>query len=72
MEEVCEAGEKLQARPFKKTGQGHQGVKPETGRRNVRGSCLRHLKEHYWPAIREEQLLSGNYRPQPVRKCEGM
>src|SRR5262249_4327901 len=28
----------------------------------------RHLKQH-WPAIRE-QLLSGTYEPQPVRRAE--
>ena len=65
MEEVCErenlqAGIETRSRPIKEAA-GVDGM-------TVLSSCQRFLKEH-WPAIRE-QLLSGTYKPQPVRRVE--
>ena len=47
-----------------------QGQQRESwrGRHDRPASCRRFLKQH-WPAIRE-QLLSGTYKPQPVRRVE--
>src|ERR1700678_1573180 len=63
MEEVCERENCLQA--FKR-------VKSNKGRPGIDGMTVEqlpgHLKEH-WPAIRE-QLLSGTYKPQPVKRVE--
>src|ERR1700678_2804419 len=63
MEEVCERENCLQA--FKR-------VKSNKGRPGIDGMTVEqlpgHLKEH-WPTIRE-QLLSGTYKPQPVRRVE--
>jgi RNA-directed DNA polymerase len=63
MEEVCERENCLQA--FKR-------VKSNKGSPGIDGMKVEqlpgHLKEH-WPAIRE-QLLSGTYKPQPVKRVE--
>jgi RNA-directed DNA polymerase len=63
MEEVCERENCKQALARVKANKGSAGVDgmpvlqlPE------------HLKQH-WPVIRE-QLLSGNYKPQPVKRVE--
>ena len=63
MEEVCgrENGTQVLAR-----------VKANKGSAGVDGMTVRQLPEHlkqHWPAIRE-QLLSGTYKPQPVRRVE--
>jgi RNA-directed DNA polymerase len=63
MEEVCERDNCLQA---------YKRVKSNKGSAGIDGMSVEqlpgYLKEH-WPAIRE-QLLSGTYRPQPVRRVE--
>jgi RNA-directed DNA polymerase len=52
--------------------QAYERVKSNKGSAGIDGMTVEelpgHLKEH-WPAIRE-QLLSGTYRPQPVRRVE--
>ncbi|HVB28684.1 MAG TPA: group II intron reverse transcriptase/maturase [Terriglobia bacterium] len=63
MEEVCERENCKQALARVKANQGSPGVDGMTVR-DLPG----YLKQH-WPAIRE-QLLSGTYRPQPVRRVE--
>ena len=49
------------------TSQGQQG-ESRRGRHDRPASLPGYLKQH-WPAIRE-QLLSGTYQPQPVRRVE--
>ena len=63
MEEVCGRGNCKQALARVKANKGSAGVDGMTVEQ-----LPEHLKEH-WPAIRE-QLLSGTYRPQPVRRVE--
>jgi RNA-directed DNA polymerase len=63
MEEVCERTNCLQALKRVKSNKGSAGIDGMTV-----GQLPGYLKEH-WPAIRE-QLLSGTYRPQPVRRVE--
>src|SRR5208337_3536753 len=63
MEEVCERENCQQALRRVKANKGAPGVDGM----NVR-ELEAHLKQH-WPAIRD-QLLSGTYRPQPVRRVE--
>jgi RNA-directed DNA polymerase len=63
MEEVCERENLKRALQRVKRNKGSAGVD------GVRVDQLpAYLKEH-WPAIRS-QLLSGTYRPQPVRRVE--
>jgi RNA-directed DNA polymerase len=61
MEEVCERKNCWQAWKRVKANRGSGGVDGMTIRR-----FPAYLKQH-WPAIRE-QLLSGTYEPQPVRR----
>jgi retron-type reverse transcriptase len=63
MEEVCERENCQQALRRVKANKGASGVDGM----NVR-ELEEHLKQH-WPAIRD-QLLSGTYRPQAVRRDE--
>jgi RNA-directed DNA polymerase len=63
MEEVCERTNCLQALKRVKSNKGSAGIDGMTV-----GQLPGYLKEH-WPAIRE-QLLSGTYRPQPVKRVE--
>lgn len=63
MEEVCERNNCLQALKRVKSNKGSAGIDGMTV-----GQLPAYLKEH-WPAIRE-QLLSGTYEPQPVRRVE--
>jgi RNA-directed DNA polymerase len=63
MEEVCGRENCKQALARVKANKGSAGVDGMTV-----GQLPEHLKQH-WPAIRE-QLLSGKYRPQPVRRVE--
>lgn len=63
MEEVCERGNCEQALKRVKANKGAAGVDGMTVR-----ELPQYLKQH-WPAIRE-QLLLGNYRPQPVKRVE--
>src|SRR3981189_3431421 len=63
MEEVCERENCKQALRRVKANKGSPGIDGM----NVE-QLSGHLKEH-WPAIRE-QLLSGTYRPQPVKRVE--
>lgn len=63
MEEVCERENCKQALARVKANQGSAGVD---------GMTVQQLPEYLkqqWPAIRE-QLLSGTYQPQPVRRVE--
>ncbi|HKE25220.1 MAG TPA: reverse transcriptase domain-containing protein, partial [Bryobacteraceae bacterium] len=63
MEEVCERENCKQAL---------QRVKANKGSAGVDGMTVQQLPEYLkqrWPAIRE-QLLSGTYKPQPVRRVE--
>ncbi len=63
MEEVCERENCKQALKRVKANKGSAGVD---------GMSVQELPEYlkqHWPAIRE-QLLSGTYRPQPVRRVE--
>jgi len=63
MEEVCERENCLQAFRRVKSNKGSAGID------GMRVEQLPgYLKEH-WPAIRE-QLLSGTYKPQPVKRVE--
>src|ERR1039458_2382400 len=63
MEEVCERENCKQALARVKANQGSAGVDGMTV--NELPECL---KQH-WPAIRE-QLLSGTYKPEPVKRVE--
>ena len=63
MEEVVERENLKEALRRVKANQGSPGVDGMTVH-----ALPDHLKEH-WPAIRE-QLLSGTYEPQPVRRVE--
>src|SRR5437879_2430834 len=63
MEEVCERENCKQALARVKTNKGSPGVDGMTAH-----ELPEYLKQH-WPAIRE-QLLSGTYKPQPVRRVE--
>ena len=63
MEEVCGRENCKQALARVKANKGSAGVDGMTVRQ-----LPEHLKQH-WPAIRE-QLLSGTYKPQPVRRVE--
>ena len=63
MEEVCERENCKQALKRVKANKGSAGMD---------GMTVQQLPEYlkqYWPAIRE-QLLSGTYKPQPVRRVE--
>ena len=63
MEAVCERENCKQALRRVKSNKGSPGIDGMTVE-----ELPEHLKEH-WPAIRE-QLLSGTYKPQPVRRVE--
>lgn len=63
MEEVCGRENCLRALRRVKANKGSPGI---DGRRV--GQLPGYLKQH-WPALRE-QLLSGSYQPQPVRRVE--
>src|SRR6202158_1740432 len=63
MEEVCERENCKQALARVKANKGSPGVDGMTVR-----ELPGYLKQH-WPVIRE-QLLSGTYQPQPVRRKE--
>src|SRR5258708_30561991 len=63
MEEVRERENCKQALRRVKANKGSPGIDGMTVEQ-----LSGHLKEH-WPAIRE-QLLSGTYRPQPVKRVE--
>src|ERR1039457_7008048 len=63
MEEVCERENCKQALARVKANNGSAGVDGMTVH-----ELPEFLKQH-WPAIRE-QLLSGTYKPQPVRREE--
>jgi RNA-directed DNA polymerase len=63
MEEVCERENCKQALRRVKANKGSAGVDGMTVQQ-----LPEYLKQH-WPAIRE-QLLSGTYKPQPVRRVE--
>src|SRR5881409_2888586 len=63
MEEVCERENCKQALGRVKANKGSLGIDGMTVEQ-----LPGHLKEH-WPAIRE-QLFSGTYTPQPVRRVE--
>ena len=63
MEEVCERENCLQAYKRVKSNKGSPGIDGMTVEQ-----LPGYLKEH-WPAIRK-QLLSGIYKPQPVRRVE--
>src|SRR3981081_3050063 len=63
MEEVCERENCKQALARVKANKGSPGVDGMTVHK-----LAGHLRQH-WPAIRE-QLLSGAYKPQPVKRVE--
>ncbi len=63
MEEICGRENCKQALKRVKANKGSAGVDGMTVQR-----LPEYLKQH-WPAIRE-QLLSGTYKPQPVRRVE--
>src|ERR1017187_7545983 len=63
MEEICERENLKQALQRVKANKGSAGVDGMTV-----GGITDYLKRH-WPAIRD-QLLSGTYEPQPVRRVE--
>jgi len=63
MEEVCERDNCKQALKRVKANKGAPGVDGMTVR-----ELPEYLKQH-WPAVRE-QLRSGTYQPQPVRRVE--
>jgi RNA-directed DNA polymerase len=63
MEEVCETENLKRA---------YQRVKANRGSAGADGMTVRQLRDYlieHWPAIRE-QMLSGTYVPQPVRRVE--
>jgi RNA-directed DNA polymerase len=63
MEEICERKNCLQALKRVKSNNGSAGID---------GMRVEHLPGYlveHWPAIRE-QLLSGTYKPQPVKRVE--
>jgi len=63
MEEVCERENMKEALRRVKANKGSAGID-----RMTVGQLSDYLKEH-WPEIRE-QLLSGTYKPKPVRRVE--
>lgn len=63
IEEICERENCKQALARVKANKGSPGVDGMTVH-----DLAAHLKQH-WPAIRE-QLLSGTYKPQPVKRVE--
>src|ERR1035438_4950496 len=63
MEEVCERENCKQALARVKANKGSAGMDGMTVQQ-----LPEHLKQH-WPVIRE-QLMSGTYTPQPVRRVE--
>ena len=63
MEEVCERENLMEALRRVKANKGSAGVDGMTV-----GELTDYLKQH-WPTIRE-QLLSGTYKPKPVRRVE--
>src|ERR1700747_2534476 len=63
MEEICERENLREALQRVKGNKGSAGVDGMTV-----DDLSAHLKEH-WPVIRE-QLLSGTYKPKPVRRVE--
>src|SRR6267378_542065 len=63
MEEVCERENLKEALRRVKANKGSAGID-----RMTVDEITGYLKQH-WPAIRE-QLLSGTYKPQPVRRVE--
>jgi len=63
MEEVCERENGKQALARVRANKGGPGVDGMTIHK-----LAGHLKQH-WPAMRE-QLLSGTYKPQPVKRVE--
>ncbi len=63
MEAVCEQSNCQQALARVKTNQGSAGIDGMTVE-----ELPAYLKQH-WPTIRE-QLLSGTYKPQPVKRVE--
>jgi RNA-directed DNA polymerase len=63
MEEVCEAGNCQQALKQVKANRGSAGVDGMTV-----DQLPRYLRQH-WPTLRE-QLLTGTYKPQPVKRVE--
>jgi RNA-directed DNA polymerase len=63
MEEVCERENCKQALARVKANKGSAGLDGMTVQQ-----LPEHLKQH-WPVIRE-QLLSGTYKPQPVKRVE--
>jgi RNA-directed DNA polymerase len=63
MEEVCERENCKQALTRVKANKGSSGVDGMTV-----NELPEFLKQH-WPAIRE-QLLSGTYKPEPVKRVE--
>jgi RNA-directed DNA polymerase len=63
MEEVCERENCKQALARVKANQGSAGVDGMTVHE------LPELLKQHWPVIRE-QLLSGTYKPQPVKRVE--
>ena len=63
MEEVCERENCKQALARVKANKGSPGMDGMTVQQ-----LPEYLKQH-WPAIRE-QLLSGTYKPQPVKRVE--
>ena len=63
MEEICERVNLREA---------YRRVKANKGSAGVDGMTVQQLSEHlkqHWPEIRE-QLLSGTYQPQPVKRVE--
>jgi RNA-directed DNA polymerase len=63
MEEVCEAGNCQRALKQVRANRGSAGVDGMTVEQ-----LSRYLTEH-WPTLRD-QLLSGTYKPQPVKRVE--
>ena len=63
MEEICQAENCKQALARVKSNKGSPGIDRITGEK-----LPDYLKQH-WPKVRE-QLLSGTYKPQPVKRVE--
>ena len=63
MEEVCERENCQQALRRVKSNKGSPGID------GMRVEELPGYLKQHWPTLRE-QLLSGNYRPQPVKRVE--